>query len=53
MMEHGEGHICTISSAAGIVGAPKMVDYCASKVLLFFLSSFFPPNLEIKNEIYK
>jgi len=31
MIERDEGHICTIASAAGLLGAPQMVDYSASK----------------------
>ena len=31
MMARGEGHIVTIASAAGLVAAPKMTDYAASK----------------------
>ncbi len=32
MLAKNEGHICTIASAAGLVGAPRMADYSASKV---------------------
>ncbi|CAF0852078.1 unnamed protein product [Rotaria sp. Silwood1] len=31
MMENNHGHIVTIASGAGLVGAPRMVDYCSSK----------------------
>ena len=31
MMERDSGHIVTVASAAGLVGAPRLVDYCASK----------------------
>jgi all-trans-retinol dehydrogenase (NAD+) len=31
MIECGRGHIVTIASAAGLIGAPKMTDYAASK----------------------
>ncbi len=31
MMERGSGHIVTISSAAGLLGTPRMTDYSASK----------------------
>jgi len=31
MIAKNEGHICTIASAAGLFGAPKMIDYCSSK----------------------
>ena len=31
MIERDNGHFVTIASAAGLVGAPKLVDYCASK----------------------
>jgi all-trans-retinol dehydrogenase (NAD+) len=31
MIERGRGHIVTIASAAGLIGAPRMTDYAASK----------------------
>ncbi|GIY19957.1 hypothetical protein CDAR_583731 [Caerostris darwini] len=31
MLDRGEGHIVAISSIAGILGCPYLVDYCASK----------------------
>lgn len=31
MLENNHGHIVTIASMAGLVGVPKMIDYCASK----------------------
>ncbi len=31
MIERGRGHIVTIASAAGLVGAPRLTDYAASK----------------------
>jgi len=31
MIERGRGHIVTIASAAGLIGAPKLTDYAASK----------------------
>ena len=31
MLEVNEGHLCSVSSAAGVFGAPRMVDYCSSK----------------------
>jgi all-trans-retinol dehydrogenase (NAD+) len=31
MIERGRGHIVTIASAAGLIGAPQMTDYAASK----------------------
>ncbi|CAF0990818.1 unnamed protein product [Rotaria sordida] len=31
MIENNHGHIVTIASGAGLVGAPRMVDYCSSK----------------------
>lgn len=31
MIERGRGHIVTIASAAGLIGAPGMTDYAASK----------------------
>jgi all-trans-retinol dehydrogenase (NAD+) len=31
MVQRGEGHLVTIASAAGMVGVPKLADYCASK----------------------
>lgn len=35
MIAHNRGHIVNISSAAGIVGGARLVDYCASKFALF------------------
>lgn len=31
MLAHGSGHLVTIASAGGILGAPKLTDYTASK----------------------
>jgi all-trans-retinol dehydrogenase (NAD+) len=31
MIERGRGHIVTIASAAGLIGAPRLTDYAASK----------------------
>lgn len=31
MIARGQGHIVNIASAAGIVGVPRLADYCASK----------------------
>lgn len=31
MIERGRGHIVTIASAAGLIGVPRLTDYCASK----------------------
>ena len=31
MVERNSGHIVTIASAGGLIGAPKLTDYCASK----------------------
>lgn len=31
MMERDSGHIVTVASATGLLGAPRLVDYCASK----------------------
>lgn len=31
MIKKGEGHVCEIASAAGLMGVPGMVAYCASK----------------------
>ncbi|MFN3410963.1 MAG: SDR family oxidoreductase [Exilispira sp.] len=35
MLAQNKGHIVTISSAAGIIGVPKLSDYCASKFAAF------------------
>lgn len=35
MLQKDKGHIVTISSAAGIIGVPKLSDYCASKFAAF------------------
>ena len=31
MIERNRGHIVTIASAAGLIGVPRLTDYCASK----------------------
>jgi all-trans-retinol dehydrogenase (NAD+) len=31
MIERGRGHVVTIASAAGLIGVPRLTDYCASK----------------------
>jgi len=31
MIQQGHGHIVTIASAGGLVGTPRLTDYCASK----------------------
>jgi all-trans-retinol dehydrogenase (NAD+) len=31
MIERGTGHVVTVASAGGLVGIPRLVDYCASK----------------------
>lgn len=31
MIERNDGHVVTIASAGGIVGVPRLTDYCASK----------------------
>lgn len=31
MLERGSGRVVTVASAGGLVGTPKMTDYCASK----------------------
>ncbi|CAL7940438.1 unnamed protein product [Xylocopa violacea] len=31
MIENNKGHIVSIASLAGLIGVPKLVDYCASK----------------------
>ena len=31
MLQHRSGHIVSLASAAGVVGAPGLVDYCTSK----------------------
>ncbi len=35
MIERGRGHIVTIASAAGLLGAPRLTDYAASKHAAF------------------
>ena len=35
MIERNSGHIVTIASAAGLVGVPRLVDYCSSKFAAF------------------
>ena len=31
MIERNRGHIVTIASAAGLIGVPRLTDYCATK----------------------
>jgi all-trans-retinol dehydrogenase (NAD+) len=31
MIDRGRGHVVTIASAAGLIGVPRLTDYCASK----------------------
>ncbi len=31
MLERNSGHVVSVASAAGLVGAPRLTDYCASK----------------------
>ncbi|WVF66797.1 hypothetical protein IAT40_001539 [Kwoniella sp. CBS 6097] len=38
MLRSGEGHIVTMSSVLGMVGAAQMTDYCASKAALISLN---------------
>ncbi|OCF45009.1 hypothetical protein I317_01060 [Kwoniella heveanensis CBS 569] len=38
MLRAGEGHIVTMSSVLGLVGAAQMTDYCASKAALISLN---------------
>ena len=35
MLEQGEGHVVTLSSASGLAGAPHLIDYGASKFAAF------------------
>jgi len=35
MIESNEGHIVTIASQAGLIGAVKMTEYCATKFAVF------------------
>ncbi len=35
MIRAGRGHIVTISSAAGLIGVSRLVDYCAAKFAVF------------------
>lgn len=47
MIEKNKGHIVTISSAAGIIGVPKLSDYCASKFAAFGIDE------SLRMELYK
>ncbi len=47
MKEKDHGHIVTISSAAGIIGVPKLSDYCASKFAAFGIDE------SLRMELYK
>ncbi|WWC87535.1 uncharacterized protein L201_002425 [Kwoniella dendrophila CBS 6074] len=38
LLRKGEGHIVTVSSLLGVVGAAQMTDYCASKAALINLN---------------
>lgn len=47
MLQKDKGHIVTISSAAGIIGVPKLSDYCASKFAAFAIDE------SLRMELYK
>jgi len=47
MQNRNKGHIVTISSAAGIIGVPKLSDYCASKFAAFGIDE------SLRMELYK
>lgn len=47
MLQKNKGHIVTISSAAGIIGVPKLSDYCASKFAAFGIDE------SLRMELYK
>ncbi|CAD5205797.1 unnamed protein product [Bursaphelenchus okinawaensis] len=49
MIERGSGHIVTLSSIAGILGAPLLVDYSASK----FAAFGFMESLHLQLELMK
>jgi len=52
MLEKNKGHIVTISSAAGIIGVPKLSDYCASKFAAFGIDESLRMELfKIKSKI--
>jgi len=48
MIELGYGHVCNISSVAGLFGTPKLTDYAASKFALMGLSESL--RLEVSQE---
>ena len=47
MIQHGRGHIVNIASAAGLLGIPRLTDYCASKFGLVGFSDSL--RLELKS----
>lgn len=52
MIKNGAGHIVNISSVAGLVGAPKLTDYCASKFALVGFHAALQKELEDYPNIY-
>tara|TARA_B110000211_G_scaffold78924_1_gene92566 strand:+ start:2741 stop:3589 length:849 start_codon:yes stop_codon:yes gene_type:complete len=52
MIKNGAGHIVNISSVAGLVGAPKLTDYCASKFALVGFHAALQKELEVYPNIY-
>jgi all-trans-retinol dehydrogenase (NAD+) len=47
MLEQGNGHICNVASAAGMLGNPNMSIYCASKAAVIGWSDSL--RIELKN----
>ncbi len=48
MLESGRGHIVNIASAAGLVGVPKLVPYCAAKFGVVGFSESLRLELQLK-----
>ena len=51
MIRAGRGHIVTISSAAGLIGVSRLVDYCAAKFAVFGFDEAL--RIEIKQKKWK
>jgi len=50
MMEKNSGHIVSISSAAGLFGMPRLIDYCASKFAAVGIAEALSAELRQRNK---
>jgi all-trans-retinol dehydrogenase (NAD+) len=48
MMENNHGHIVSIASIAGLIGAYQLTDYCASKFAAGKLANSFLQALDLE-----